>query len=115
MKGFKSVHDFQSLFIPVISNYYMRKELGLAALFMFVLGFFIIITNVPTAGIVTFGMILIAGSLILSAVILNFFAENDFREVRHIGLKMPEVVKKRTRKTVKRVKKRPIKKRKKKK
>jgi cell division protein FtsW (lipid II flippase) len=93
----------------------MRKQLGLAALFMFILGFVIIITNSPTAGIVMFGMVLIAASLILSAVILNFFAEDDFREVRHIGLETPKRSKKRTRKTVKRVKKRPVKKRKKKK
>jgi len=93
----------------------MRKQLGLAAIIMFVIGFFIIITNSPTAGIVTFGMVLIAVSLVLSAVILNFFSEDDFKEIRPIDLKMPENRKKRTRKTVKRVKKKPKKKKRKKK
>lgn len=67
----------------------MRNELSLAALIMFVVGFFIILTSVPTAGIVTFGMVLIAASMILLAILFNFFPEKKIIAVRKIGLPMP--------------------------
>jgi len=67
----------------------MRNELSLAALIMFIVGFFIILTSVPTAGIVTFGMVLIAASMILLAVLFNFFPEKRIVAVKKISMPMP--------------------------